>query len=67
MLQLVHSNVWGPTRETSHGGDRYYVSFIHHYSRETWLYFVKKKSDVIYYFKIFKRQVEEEVNPQSQV
>ena len=67
MLQLVHSDVWGPTRETSHGGNRYYVSFIDDYSRKTWVYVMKNKSDVFYYFKIFKSQVEKEVNAQIKI
>ena len=64
VLQLVHSDVWGPTRETSHGGNRYYVSFIDDYSRKTWVYFMKNKSNVFYYFNIFRSQVENEVNIQ---
>ena len=67
VLQLVHSDVWGPTRETSHGGNRYYVSFIDDYSRMTWVYVTKNKWDVFYYFKIFKSQVEKEVNAQIKI
>ena len=34
-LQLVHSDVWGPTKETSIGGNKYYVTFIDDYTRKT--------------------------------
>ena len=27
-LELVHTNVWGPTQVSSLGGSRYYVTFI---------------------------------------
>ena len=27
-MELIHTNVWGPTRDTSIGGNRYYVTFI---------------------------------------
>ena len=66
-LQLVHSDVWGPTKEASIGGNKYYVTFIDDYTRKTWIYFMKNKSDVFYYFKIFKNQVENEVNAKIKV
>ena len=53
-LQLIHIDVWGPTKETSIGGNRYYVTFIDYFTRKVWIYFMKNKSDVFYYFKIFK-------------
>ena len=59
-LQLIHTDVWGPTKETSIGGNRYYVTFIDDFTRKVWIYFMKNKSDVFYYFKIFKNQVEKE-------
>ena len=59
-LQLIHTDVWGPTKEISIGGNRYYVTFIDDFTRKVWIYFMKNKSDVFYYFKIFKNQVEKE-------
>jgi histone deacetylase 1/2 len=44
-LELVFSNVWGHT-QTSVSGHNYYISFIDAYSRFTWLYLIKRKSDV---------------------
>ena len=34
-LDLIHSNVWGPTQNFSLGGSRYLVSFIDDYMRHT--------------------------------
>ena len=34
VLQLVHVDVWGPSKEPSHGGSKYYVTFIDDYSRK---------------------------------
>jgi histone deacetylase 1/2 len=45
LLELVFSDVWGHT-QTSVSGHNYYVSFIDAYSRFTWLYLIKRKSDV---------------------
>jgi len=40
------------------GGSLYYVSFIDDFSRKTWLYFLRKKSEVFEKFKEFKSLVE---------
>ena len=42
ILELVHSDVFGPISVPSLGGSRYYVSFIDDFSRKTWIYFLKK-------------------------
>ena len=44
-LELIFSDVWGHA-QTSVSGHNYYVSFIDAYSRFTWLYLIKRKSDV---------------------
>ncbi|GKC14417.1 retrotransposon protein, putative, ty1-copia subclass, partial [Tanacetum coccineum] len=44
-LELVHTDVWGPT-QVSIRGFKYYVSFLDDYSRYTWIYLIKHKSDV---------------------
>jgi histone deacetylase 1/2 len=44
-LELVFSDVWGPALE-SFGYFKYNVSFIDDYSKFTWIYLLKKKSDV---------------------
>ena len=39
-LELVHSDVWGPTPVSSINKFRYYVLFVDHYTRFTWVYFL---------------------------
>ena len=51
ILQLVHSDVFGPMLVPSLGKSMYYVSVIDEFSRNTWIYFLRKKSEV---FDIFK-------------
>ncbi|XP_072147998.1 uncharacterized protein [Setaria viridis] len=56
-LALIHSDVWGPA-PTSVGRFTYYVSFIDDFSRYTWIYLLKNKSDVFDVFLDFQRLVE---------
>ena len=58
ILELVHSDVFGPVKVTSLGRSVYYVSFIDDFSRNTWIYFLKKKYEVFDRFKEFKALVE---------
>ena len=44
ILGLIHSDVFGPIPVPSLQGYMYYVSFIDDFFRNTWLYFLKKKS-----------------------
>jgi hypothetical protein len=44
-LQLIFSNVWGPA-SSSVGNNNYYVFFIDDFSKFTWLYVLKHKSEV---------------------
>jgi hypothetical protein len=46
VLELVHSDVFGHFSVPSLGGSLYYVSFIDDFSRKTWIYFLRKKSEV---------------------
>lgn len=56
-LELIHSDVWG-LAITSVGGFKYYVSFLDDFSRFTWIYLLKRKSDVEQAFYTFQKHVE---------
>jgi len=45
----------------------YYVSFIDDFSRNTWMYFLKKKSKVFDRFKYFKTLVENQIEKKIKV
>jgi hypothetical protein len=57
-LRLVHSDVFGPVSVPSLEKSMYYVSFIYDFSRNTWIYFLMKKSEVFDMFKELKALVE---------
>ena len=40
-LELVHTNVWGPSQVQSLGGSPYYVNFIDDATRKTWVYCIR--------------------------
>ena len=58
ILEIIHSDVWGPMSSSSLSGYVYYVSFIDDYSRKTWIYFMKNKDEVFSKFKEFKALIE---------
>ena len=58
ILQLVHSDVFGSVSVPSLGKFVYYVSFIDKLSRNTWIYFLRKKYEVFNRFKEFNALVE---------
>lgn len=61
-LELIYSDLWGPPPMNSHCQFRYYTSFVNAYSRLTWIYFLKNKSDALSVFKQFKSLVELQFN-----
>jgi hypothetical protein len=56
-LELVFSNVWrlGPSLV---GKNKYYVSFLDLYSKFTWIFLFKNKSEVFVKFHIFQQHIE---------
>ena len=63
ILDVVHSDVWGPAQVTTLGGCRYYVTFIDDFSRHTWIYSMRQKSEVFGHFQRFKAEVTKTTGP----
>ena len=66
-LDLVHSDVCGPMSVHSFSGYSYCVTFIDDYSRKTWIYFLKAKSEVFERFREFKTLVENQTGKKIRV
>ena len=67
VLDLVHSDVWGPAPLSSVLGFAYYVIFVDDYSRFTWLFLLKHKHEVLSVFKHFKSLVENQFSTKIKV
>ena len=53
-LDVIHSDVWGPSKTATISGCRFYVTFIDDHTRKVWVYFMKEKSEVFSHFQKFK-------------
>ena len=57
-MGLIHSDISGPIPITSMNGSRYALNFIDDFSRYTWVFFIKKKSEVLEKFIELKPLIE---------
>ena len=58
LLELIHSDVKGPIEIQSHGGSRYFITFIDDFSKWTTVYPMKEKSESFQCFKKFHKFAE---------
>ena len=66
-LNLVHLDVCRPMSVHSFSGYSYCITFIDDYSRKTWIYFMKAKSEVFERFQEFKTRGEPNMKENSGV
>ena len=57
-LEIVRSNIFGPMQTPSIGGCNYFLTYIDFFTRKTWVYFLKHKSDPFKCFQQFKALME---------
>jgi hypothetical protein len=58
VLELIHTDIYGPITPNSLGKYRYFITFIDDFSRKAWIYFLKEKSEAFSIFKKFKMLIE---------
>ncbi|KZV18661.1 hypothetical protein F511_40615 [Dorcoceras hygrometricum] len=56
-LELVHADLCGPMRTETLGGSKYFLLFVDDYSKMSWVYFLKFKSEAFGQFVKFKALV----------
>ena len=61
-MDLIHSYVFGPIKVPLISKSIFFLSFIDDYSRMTWIYFLKSKTQVFSWFKEFKAFVENQTS-----
>ncbi|PRQ21141.1 putative RNA-directed DNA polymerase [Rosa chinensis] len=57
-FELIHSDVWGPSREPTVSGMRYFVLFIDDCTRLSWVALLKTKDEVFPAFRTFRTLVQ---------
>ncbi|KAJ4769831.1 polyprotein [Rhynchospora pubera] len=57
-LELIHTDICGLITPNSLGKHRYFITFVDDFSRRTWVYFLKEKSEAFAVFKKLKVLVE---------
>lgn len=57
-LHLIHTDLWGPSPILSSSGYKYYIHFIDDYTKFTWIYLLKNKSEAFSTFCHCQTQVE---------
>ena len=58
IFELIHSDVWGSSPVASIGGSRYFVVFIDDYSRYSWIFPMKSRSEILPIYSTFAKMVE---------
>ena len=58
IYDLIHSDVWGPSPVSSIGGSRYFVIFVDDYSRYSWIFHMKHRSELLQVYSNFAKMVE---------
>ena len=46
-FDLIHVDVWGPYSIPSIHGHKYFLTIVNDYSRYTWIFLLKQKSEVV--------------------
>ena len=59
---MIHTDICGPFPTASWNGQQYFISFIDDYSRYGYLYLIHEKSESLDMFKVFKTEVENQLN-----
>lgn len=66
-LEIIHADPCGPMNTQSLAGSRYFILFTDDYSRMSWVYFLKFKSETFANFKKFKALVENQIGTKIKV
>jgi hypothetical protein len=57
-FDLIHFDVWGPSHVASMSGSRYFVIFVDNFSRYTWVFLMKSRSELLDIYCTFAKMVQ---------
>jgi transposase InsO family protein len=60
-LELIHSDLYEMNGELTKGGKRYFMTLIDDCTRFCYIYLLKSKDEALHYFKIYKAEVENQL------
>ena len=58
IFDLIHSDVWGPSSVSNIGGSQYFVVFVNDYSSYSWIFYMKRHSELLQVYCNFAKMVE---------
>ncbi|MDV3146753.1 MAG: DDE-type integrase/transposase/recombinase, partial [Sweet potato little leaf phytoplasma] len=58
IFELIHCDIWGPYRSSTHSGHKYFLTIVDDFSRYTWLFLMKTKSEALTIIPRFFKYVE---------
>ena len=58
IFDLIHSDVWGPSSVSCIGGSQYFVVFVDDYSRYSWIFNMKYRSELLQVYSNFAKMIE---------
>ena len=61
LLELIHSDVCDSNDVLTHGGKRYFITFIDDFSKYCYVYLINPKHEYFKKFKIYKSEVENQL------
>ena len=66
-FDLIHFDVWGPSPITTQGGSCYFVIFMDDFSRYTWIYLFKNRSELYQIYRDFTKMIETQCSKHTKV
>ena len=57
-FDLIHYDVWVPSPISTSSGSRYFVIFVDNFSRYTWIYLFKNRSELYQIYSDFTKMIE---------
>lgn len=67
IFELIHIDIWGPYKDSTHNGFKYFLTIVDEFSRGTWTYLLKTKANVFPVLKTFLTKVDRQFSVKVKV